>query len=136
MSTRGGGRYGEGGIRTPDRGISPYNGLANRRLQPLGHLSNYTALQLSGPTGAAVPSKCAGHDRPSGPRLGLHARKNRFQRVELERRRLCRKAEGSLSRERGHVHPTERRPAVGELDLEWHRHHEVLRHTLLTHPHA
>src|SRR5205807_10316607 len=31
--------YGEGGIRTPDRGISPYNGLANRRLQPLGHLS-------------------------------------------------------------------------------------------------
>src|SRR6266581_4424057 len=33
-------RYGEGGIRTPDRGISPYNGLANRRLQPLGHLSS------------------------------------------------------------------------------------------------
>src|SRR5437762_2997017 len=32
--------YGEGGIRTPDRGISPYNGLANRRLQPLGHLSS------------------------------------------------------------------------------------------------
>src|SRR5213593_5195809 len=31
---------GEGGIRTPDRGISPYNGLANRRLQPLGHLSH------------------------------------------------------------------------------------------------
>ena len=31
---------GEGGIRTPDRGVSPYNGLANRRLQPLGHLSN------------------------------------------------------------------------------------------------
>src|SRR5215471_4130326 len=30
---------GEGGIRTPDRGVSPYNGLANRRLQPLGHLS-------------------------------------------------------------------------------------------------
>jgi hypothetical protein len=30
---------GERGIRTPDRGVSPYNGLANRRLQPLGHLS-------------------------------------------------------------------------------------------------
>ena len=30
---------GEGGIRTPDTGVSPYNGLANRRLQPLGHLS-------------------------------------------------------------------------------------------------
>jgi hypothetical protein len=32
---------GEGGIRTPDTGVSPYNGLANRRLQPLGHLSAY-----------------------------------------------------------------------------------------------
>ncbi len=30
---------GEGGIRTPDTGLNPYNGLANRRLQPLGHLS-------------------------------------------------------------------------------------------------
>jgi hypothetical protein len=33
------GSNGEGGIRTPGRGISPYNGLANRRLKPLGHLS-------------------------------------------------------------------------------------------------
>src|SRR5882724_9509649 len=31
----GGGR----GIRTLDRDLSPYNGLANRRLQPLGHPS-------------------------------------------------------------------------------------------------
>ena len=30
---------GEGGIRTLDTSIRPYNGLANRRLQPLGHLS-------------------------------------------------------------------------------------------------
>src|SRR6266700_3803802 len=30
---------GEGGIRTPGRGFSPYNGLANRRIQPLCHLS-------------------------------------------------------------------------------------------------
>lgn len=30
---------GEGGIRTPDTDLNPYNGLANRRLQPLGHLS-------------------------------------------------------------------------------------------------
>jgi hypothetical protein len=30
---------GEGGIRTLGTGVSPYNGLANRRLQPLGHLS-------------------------------------------------------------------------------------------------
>ena len=30
---------GAGGIRTLDTGLSPYNGLANRRLQPLGHSS-------------------------------------------------------------------------------------------------
>jgi integrase len=30
---------GETGIRTPDTDLTPYNGLANRRLQPLGHLS-------------------------------------------------------------------------------------------------
>ena len=30
---------GERGIRTPDTAFNPYNGLANRRLQPLGHLS-------------------------------------------------------------------------------------------------
>ena len=28
-----------GGIRTLDRALQPYNGLANRRLQPLGHSS-------------------------------------------------------------------------------------------------
>jgi hypothetical protein len=32
---------GERGIRTLDTGVSPYNGLANRRLQPLGHLSGF-----------------------------------------------------------------------------------------------
>src|SRR5262249_62151027 len=30
---------GEEGIRTLDTGFGPYNGLANRRLQPLGHLT-------------------------------------------------------------------------------------------------
>ena len=30
---------GEGGIRTPGTGFSQHNGLANRRLKPLGHLS-------------------------------------------------------------------------------------------------
>jgi hypothetical protein len=33
------GKNGEAGIRTRDTGLTPYNGLANRRLQPLGHLS-------------------------------------------------------------------------------------------------
>ena len=39
------GKSGERGIRTPDTGLNPYNGLANRRLQPLGHLSG-TARKL------------------------------------------------------------------------------------------
>jgi hypothetical protein len=33
---------GDGGIRTLDRALQPYNGLANRRLQPLGHVSSDT----------------------------------------------------------------------------------------------
>ena len=36
---------GEGGIRTPGTGFSPYNGLANRRIQPLCHLSAANVLQ-------------------------------------------------------------------------------------------
>src|SRR5229473_6605347 len=43
-------RNGGGGIRTPDRVLRPYNGLANRRLQPLGHPSrgvNYPRVSLS-----------------------------------------------------------------------------------------
>src|SRR3989475_11269600 len=41
---------GGGGIRTPDRVLRPYNGLANRRLQPLGHPSrdvNYPRARLN-----------------------------------------------------------------------------------------
>ena len=37
---------GEGGIRTLGTGVSPYNGLANRRLQPLGHLSDVREFQF------------------------------------------------------------------------------------------
>ena len=32
---------GEGGIRTPGTGVYPYDGLANRCLKPLGHLSKH-----------------------------------------------------------------------------------------------
>ena len=46
---------GEGGIRTPDRAVKPYNGLANRRLQPLGHLSAFAGNSLS-----LVPTISAG----------------------------------------------------------------------------
>ena len=38
---------GEGGIRTPGRSFGPYNGLANRRIQPLCHLSAVWFQQLS-----------------------------------------------------------------------------------------
>ncbi len=36
-------QHGDGEIRTLDTGLTPYNGLANRRLQPLGHVSNYNS---------------------------------------------------------------------------------------------
>lgn len=39
-------KYGEGGIRTLDTGINPYNGLANRRFRPLSHLSKINFLRL------------------------------------------------------------------------------------------
>jgi hypothetical protein len=38
---------GEGGIRTPGRSFGPYNGLANRRIQPLCHLSAVWFQQLT-----------------------------------------------------------------------------------------
>src|SRR5438094_7455513 len=38
---------GEAGIRTLDTGFGPYNGLANRRLQPLGHLTVLVFLTIS-----------------------------------------------------------------------------------------
>ena len=37
---------GEAGIRTLDTGLSPYNGLANRRLRPLGHLTAARKLSI------------------------------------------------------------------------------------------
>jgi hypothetical protein len=37
---------GEGGIRTLGTGVSPYNGLANRRIRPLCHLSACKAVRV------------------------------------------------------------------------------------------
>ena len=39
LTDEGFGNGGEAGIRTLDTAFGPYNGLANRRLQPLGHLT-------------------------------------------------------------------------------------------------
>ena len=38
---------GEGGIRTLGTGVSPYNGLANRRIRPLCHLSGVRSYSLA-----------------------------------------------------------------------------------------
>jgi hypothetical protein len=38
---------GEGGIRTLGTGVSPYNGLANRRIRPLCHLSGVRSYSLT-----------------------------------------------------------------------------------------
>ena len=40
---------GEAGIRTLDTGFGPYNGLANHRLQPLGHLTAAVSLSIRQP---------------------------------------------------------------------------------------
>ena len=56
--------HGEGGIRTPDKAFRPYNGLANRRLQPLGHLSQ---LPRNNFTCGEQPNLAA--DQPTGERL-------------------------------------------------------------------
>ena len=38
---------GEAGIRTLGTGVSPYNGLANRRIRPLCHLSGLKEFQFN-----------------------------------------------------------------------------------------
>ncbi len=48
---------GEAGIRTLGRGFSPYNGLANRRLQPLGHLTARAKYKLNGAASDTSKSK-------------------------------------------------------------------------------
>src|SRR5438105_13812945 len=48
------GSGGEGGIRTLGTGVSPYNGLANRRIRPLCHLSVLCYLSLADSARAGV----------------------------------------------------------------------------------
>ena len=40
-------RNGEAGIRTRGKGLNPYDGLANRCLKPLGHLSKLLIIVVS-----------------------------------------------------------------------------------------
>ena len=72
---------GAGGIRTLDRALQPYNGLANRRLQPLGHssmsadmpdarASRKRQIQITpGPLGGRRRFACIFHPH-GGPRSG------------------------------------------------------------------
>ncbi len=46
---------GEGGIRTLGTGVSPYNGLANRRIRPLCHLSGVRSSSLTRRARALIP---------------------------------------------------------------------------------
>src|SRR6266850_2092052 len=58
---------GGGGIRTPDRVLKPYNGLANRRLQPLGHPSKQCGLNLAASMLLWYPPSMQPLDAPSRP---------------------------------------------------------------------
>src|SRR5580700_2461991 len=49
-------RGGEGGIRTLGTGVSPYNGLANRRIRPLCHLSGVRIYSLPRRAGERFPA--------------------------------------------------------------------------------
>src|SRR5271165_5172396 len=51
---------GDGGIRTLDRALQPYNGLANRRLQPLGHVSGCAGRGRDMPDGPAHCKRLSG----------------------------------------------------------------------------
>ena len=46
---------GEGGIRTRGTSLTPYNGLANRRFQPLSHLSGKTSQPTTGVYPPTIP---------------------------------------------------------------------------------
>jgi hypothetical protein len=62
---------GEAGIRTLGRGLSPYNGLANRRFRPLSHL-----------TARTTSIRCAGTcEITVAPALAPTKRKNRRHRA-------------------------------------------------------
>jgi hypothetical protein len=71
---------GAGGIRTLDRALQPYNGLANRRLQPLGHSS----------VTADMPDAAACRKRQiSGCRISGHLKVSRLDWARIDRCRLA-----------------------------------------------
>ena len=96
---------GAGGIRTLDRALQPYNGLANRRLQPLGHSSIAADMPDAGPSrkrqiqitlrsfgGAAAGLAFSASSPDPGCRAILLVRKDALTAHRRTRRRtwLCR----------------------------------------------
>src|SRR6476659_10241432 len=62
---------GAGGIRTLDRALQPYNGLANRRLQPLGHSSIKADMPDVGTSRKQQISDCLVRSRPPTPQSSI-----------------------------------------------------------------
>ena len=67
--------HGAGGIRTLDRALQPYNGLANRRLQPLGHHSQ--AGILSGRQVYSREGRCGTGVRAANGQGGIRTHETR-----------------------------------------------------------
>jgi hypothetical protein len=58
---------GEAGIRTLGRAFRPYNGLANRRLQPLGHLTAHLQVYVTKILTRKLRQRSSGRRPPSKP---------------------------------------------------------------------
>ena len=78
---------GDGGIRTLDRALQPYNGLANRRLQPLGHISEAPAGSPFGPMALCMSRSVFARPRPTIRPSRPPAESSRPTPVELRQRR-------------------------------------------------
>ena len=97
---------GDGGIRTPDKGLGPYNGLANRRLQPLGHVSARGVSIVRAPAGVnrrRWRSRDRAAGQGAGARRGRSRRRSaggrRRRRAAAKRARLASMAVGSGARD-------------------------------------
>jgi hypothetical protein len=86
---------GEAGIRTLGRTLRPYNGLANRRLQPLGHLTadcKYTARKNLVDSDFAEPSTAVSQPSPIRNCLQNNARGHSVGNLRISARRRARYA--------------------------------------------
>src|SRR4051812_43563477 len=71
---------GEAGIRTLDTAFRPYNGLANRRLRPLGHLTPARNLSIRQALSYGSTTK-----RQLSPKLSLPPMRRSTARIRTQR---------------------------------------------------